>query len=76
MINWIKDNYLIFIIISIGIVLRFIWPSDMEWKTDEKWMFEKALEIIQSGDWRLVGMRSGGGIVNPEMSLWIFAFFG
>ena len=47
----------------------------MEWKTDEKWMFEKAQEIIKSGEWLFVGMRSGGGIVNPGMSLWIFTLF-
>ena len=76
MLNWIKANYLFFFIILIGIVLRFVWAADMEWKTDEKWMFEKAQEIIKSGDWRLVGMRSGGGIVNPGMSLWIFTIFG
>ncbi|MCF8299119.1 MAG: hypothetical protein K9J13_16340 [Saprospiraceae bacterium] len=73
--KWVKSNYLFFIIILIGIILRFVWAADMEWKTDEKWMFEKAQEIVKTGDWRMVGMRSGGGIVNPGMSLWIFAIF-
>ncbi|MFC2111565.1 hypothetical protein ACFLQ5_03855, partial [Bacteroidota bacterium] len=75
MFKWFKANYIFIFIILIGVVLRFIWAADMEWKTDEKWMFEKAQEIIKTGEWRLVGMRSGGGIVNPGMSLWIFTVF-
>jgi len=75
MIKWIKNNYLFFLFILCGVILRFIWASDMEWKVDEKWMFEKAQEIAKSSSWLPVGMQSGGGIVNPGMSLWVFVVF-
>ena len=64
------------ILIALGSVLRVLWPSDMEWKLDEKWMFAKALRIASGADpWPWIGMPSGAGIENPGLSLWPFAIF-
>ena len=56
-----------------GALLRVIWPLDMEWKFDEKWMFAKALQIA-SGEkaWPVLGMPSGVGLRNPGLSVWPF----
>lgn len=45
----------------------------MEWKADEQWMYQKAHEAAASGTFPAAGMQSGGGIVNPGLSLGIFA---
>lgn len=68
-----KSNYFIFLCIAAGIFLRLNWNSDMEWKADEQWTYEKAHETAASSTFPAAGMRSGGGIVNPGLSLGIFA---
>jgi hypothetical protein len=65
-------NFILWGFIILGCLLRFIWPQDMEWKFDEIWMFEKALESRTSGIWPKVGMTSGAGLINPGLSVWIF----
>lgn len=63
----------VWVFLIIGSVLRLIWPLDMEWKYDEKWMFAKGLAISQGHDaWPWVGMASGVGLRNPGMSIWPF----
>lgn len=61
--------------IVLGSVLRLIWLGDMEWKSDEVWMYQKAKEIERTGQYPALGMPSGaGGLVNPGLSVWSFAF--
>lgn len=55
-----------------GLVLRMLWPADMEWKADEQWMFARASAIGVSEPWPPVGMASGVAIPNPGLSVWIF----
>jgi len=58
----------------LGSALRLIWPADMEWKADEIWMFETARAIADGRQaWPPVGMASSAGLVNPGLSVWIFA---
>lgn len=45
----------------------------MEWKADEQWTYQKAHETAASGKFPAAGMQSGGGMVNPGLSLGIFA---
>ena len=45
----------------------------MEWKADEQWTYEKAHETAASGAFPAAGMQSGGGLVNPGLSLGAFA---
>jgi hypothetical protein len=62
------------LLVAMGSVLRVLWPLDMEWKFDEKWMFRAALRIADGVDpWPWLGMTSGVGTRNPGMSIWPFA---
>jgi hypothetical protein len=56
----------------LGVAFRLVWPSDMEWKADEKVMFEASQRVGVSEPWPWVGMRSGVGVPNPGMSIWAF----
>ena len=67
-----KKQYL-FIIIVFGLFMRMIWTDDMEWKRDEKQMYTMAHETVDKGVFPVIGMASGGRIVNPGMSVGIFA---
>lgn len=68
-----EQKIFLFFIVATGIILRLVWLSDMEWKADEKWMYEKAHEAAATKTFPAVGMQSGGGIVNPGMSVAAFA---
>ena len=64
---------LIFGFVVIGCLLRFLWAEDMEWKSDEIWMFEQARAIVLGrASLPSVGMMNSAGFVNPGMSLWVF----
>jgi hypothetical protein len=68
-----------FIFIILGIILRVIWVGDMEWHYDAHYVFHRAIEIVNSGNWPLLGMENGARFQNPAFSLWVFAiiaFFG
>ncbi len=70
-----KLELLIIILFLItGTCLRLLWATDMEWKSEEKWMFEQA-QLVASGAAPLpiVGMQSGVHIPNPGMTVWWFA---
>ncbi|OFX32744.1 MAG: hypothetical protein A2X08_06775 [Bacteroidetes bacterium GWA2_32_17] len=53
--------------------MRLIWTDDMEWKGDEKQMYDMAHEAADKFVLPATGMGSGGGIVNPGMSVGVFA---
>lgn len=61
------------ITILAGVLFRLIWPADMEWKTDEKLLYELAHTAADSGSFPESGIKSGGGIVNPGLSVGLFA---
>ncbi|MGB0560440.1 MAG: hypothetical protein ACPGVO_01375 [Spirulinaceae cyanobacterium] len=58
----------------IGSVLRLVWAADMEWKSEEQWMFTEARQLAQN-PWPLPpgGIMSSIGIPNPGLGLWCFA---
>jgi len=62
-------------IITVGLVFRLIWTSDMEWKNDEHIMFSMAQQAASTHTLPAVGMKSGGGLVNPGLSVWGYAGF-
>ncbi|MFN2499698.1 MAG: hypothetical protein ABR557_11495 [Pyrinomonadaceae bacterium] len=68
----IRLEHLAFLFLIIGSLLRLVWPSDMEWKADEIWMFENSRAAAAGAPWPKLGMRSSVGIMNPGMSVWIF----
>lgn len=57
----------------IGVVLRLSFPGDIEYKDDEKYIFEATRTIGITEPWPMFGMTSGVGVKNPGMSIWIFA---
>ena len=58
--------------LACGIVLRLLWPADMEWKADEQRMFAWAGAIGVTEPWPPIGMASGVAVPNPGLSVWIF----
>ena len=58
--------------LACGIVLRLIWPADMEWKADEQRMFTWASTIGITEPWPSIGMASGVAVPNPGLSVWLF----
>jgi len=58
----------------IGSLLRLLWGADMEWKSEEQWMFSQAEQIV-NGTIPLPrsGIQSSIGIPNPGMGVWCFA---
>jgi hypothetical protein len=70
-----KEQFFFIIMIALGIIMRLIWSADMEWKDDEKDMYRMAQEAVNSGTIPAAGMKSGGGIINPGLSVAPFAFF-
>lgn len=68
----IRLEYFALLFLIIGSLLRLVWPSDMEWKADEIWMFENSRATAAGAPWPMLGMRSSVGIMNPGMSIWLF----
>ena len=67
-------KYIPFAFLLIGCGLRLLWPSDMEWKGDEKWMHGEAVAISRGETpYPLLGMPSSMGLKNPGLSVWVFA---
>jgi hypothetical protein len=64
--------YLIYFFILAGIIIRLCWVNDMEWKWDERLMYMEAVHIANTNDFPPTGMKSGGGIENPGLSMWVF----
>jgi hypothetical protein len=54
--------------------MRLVWVEDMEWKDDEKIMYNLAKETAHAGGFPSVGMMSGGGVVNPGLSVALFSW--
>ena len=55
--------------IAVGAALRLGWPADMEFKGDERYVFDRT-QI--PGVWPSLGMPSSVGVRNPGMSVWVF----
>jgi hypothetical protein len=55
-----------------GAVLRLIWPADIEFKLDERWMFARAQNVGVSEPWPWLGLPSSAVISNPGMNVWVF----
>ncbi len=66
---------ILFFSVIAGILLRFIWMDDMEWKWDEQWMYVHAVDWAKNHILPEIGVMSGGGIVNTGVSTWPFIAF-
>ena len=54
-------------------MFRLLWVDDMEWKDDERLMFQLSHKVVDEEKLPAVGMMSGGGIVNPGLSVVVFS---
>ncbi|MBS2033263.1 MAG: hypothetical protein JST54_35645 [Deltaproteobacteria bacterium] len=59
--------------VLLGAVLRFTWNEDMEFKGDESWLFQRAMNVGRTEPWPDLGQVSGVGLRNPGLSVWLFA---
>lgn len=55
-----------------GAVLRLVWVADMEYKSDEVYMFERTRDVFVSEPWPWLGMPSNVQLRNPGMSVWVY----
>jgi hypothetical protein len=60
----------------VGVLLRWIWIEDMEWKQDERWSYEMSQTVDRTAPWPRVGMATSLGFPNPGLSVWIFIALG
>jgi hypothetical protein len=59
-----------------GVLLRLIWPADIEYKLDESWTVEQVRNLLSGAPWPWIGMPTSVGLFNPGMSIWVFAPLG
>lgn len=68
---------LIFTFLALGILLRVVWPEDMEWKFDEKDIFSWSQRIVNGeSPIPIAGAMSSALVRIPGMSIWFFAMIG
>ncbi|MFL5320168.1 MAG: hypothetical protein ACJ790_10975 [Myxococcaceae bacterium] len=60
------------ICLCLGAALRLSFPDDIEYKADERFMFEAAQHVGRTEPWPTVGMPSGASLRNPPLSIWAF----
>lgn len=64
----------VFLVVLAGIVLRLAYPFDIEWKGDEIWTFQTAMQIAAHGRYPEIGMPTSMGSDNPGLSVWVFGW--
>src|SRR5262249_44569773 len=60
------------IALVLGAGLRLVWGRDIEYKYDEAWIFEKAVQVGRTEPWPWLGMASSAKAPNPGLSVWVF----
>lgn len=70
-----SGGLLIAIFIAAG-ALRLSFPTDIEYKSDEAYMFENVERYRATGNLPSVGLSSGVHIKNPPLSVWSFIAMG
>lgn len=72
-----KNNrlqFLLFLSLAAGTFLRFFHLEDMEYKDDERYMYESVMGLAGKTPYPDLGMGSGVFIRNPGLSIWVFSF--
>jgi hypothetical protein len=74
-VNKISKRWILFLTVALiaGALLRFTFVQDMEYKEDEEYNFTQTQLIGNSIPWPWYGIPSGVYLVNPGMSIWVFA---
>jgi hypothetical protein len=60
----------------LGAALRLTWGDDIEYKGDERYVFELSQQAGVSRPWPRLGMHSSAKLRNPGMSVWVFILLG
>jgi hypothetical protein len=70
-----SGGWKLFLILSFlaGLLLRTLCVQDMEYKEDERYNYTLSQTIGTTTPWPAYGIASGVYIVNPGMSIWVFA---
>lgn len=68
-ISFLPSGLLFWLVLLIPVVLRFLWPFDIEWKGDEKEMIRLAGDAISQGHVPGLGMKNGVGFYNAGFSV-------
>lgn len=71
-----RKTWALGLILFLGVLLRFLWVADMEYKEDEFFMFDRLMNVGVSEPWPWLGISSGVYIKNPGLSVWIFLWLG
>lgn len=71
--KWTEWTWFLGIAWIAGVLLRMTFVHDMEYKEDEEYNFIQSQLIGNSQPWPWYGIASGVYIVNPGMSIWVFA---
>ncbi len=71
----ISSRWSLFLTVALiaGALLRFTFVQDMEYKEDEEYNFTQTQLIGNTQPWPWYGIPSGVYLVNPGMSIWVFA---
>lgn len=56
----------------VGAGLRLAYPGDMEFKSDERYTFEKTQTVGRSEPWPWTGMSNSADVPHPGGSVWFF----
>lgn len=67
---------LFWVSVVLGLLLRTVYPSDIEFKEDEKIMFDAMVRVGHAEPWPMLGMGSTVWVRNPGMSIWVFVVLG
>jgi len=67
-------KWIVFVLFALllGAALRLCLPGDIEYKDDEKVMFDMTQAIRTTGTWPPLGVRTGVGGRHPAMGVWVF----
>jgi hypothetical protein len=65
-----------FVALLIGAILRLLWLSDMEYKVDEAWTYDRVEAFRHTRQLPGLGMPSNAGLPNAGLSFWVFAVLG
>jgi hypothetical protein len=70
------SQVLMFACIAGGMLLRLIFPNDIEYKSDEAWTFAHVQADRDGAPWSWTGLSTSIGPPNPGFSLWVFIALG
>ena len=63
-------------VLCLGAYLRLGWTEDIEYKGDEAWTYQRVQEAKAGQPLSWLGMPSSQRILNPGLSVWVFAGLG